>query len=74
MEFKNADDAIHAMSVMHGHPFDARHTFSINRFADIERYANMDENFVEPEKEEYEDKVCTYHLFLYVSPHLIDES
>lgn len=71
IEFKNADDAIHAISVMNGHPFDAKHTFYINQFADIERYANMDENYVEPEEEEFEEKVCTSHQpCMWVSPHL----
>ena len=43
---------------MNGHPFDAKHTFRINRFTDIERYANMDETYVEPKVEEYRPKVC----------------
>ena len=42
---------------MNGHPFDARHTFQINRFTDIERFADLDETYVEPEREEYHTKV-----------------
>ncbi|KZT06524.1 translation initiation factor eIF-3b [Laetiporus sulphureus 93-53] len=56
IEFKNANDAAFAMNAMHGHPFDARHTFLVNRFTDIERYANLDETYVEPEPEEYKPK------------------
>ena len=48
---------MHALSVMQGVPFDAKHTFYLNRFTDVERYAEMDENFVAPPKEEYEPKV-----------------
>lgn len=57
MEFKNADDAMYALNVMNGHPFDAKHTFLINRFTDIERYAEMDETFIEPEPERYQPRV-----------------
>jgi len=46
---------------MHGHPFDSKHTFHINRFSDIERYANMDETYIEPKMEEYRPKVCTVY-------------
>ncbi|KAL5495196.1 PRT1 [Sanghuangporus weigelae] len=56
MEFKNADDAMYALNAMNGHPFDARHTFLINRFTDIEKYVEMDETFAEPEPEQYQPK------------------
>ena len=58
IEFKNAHDAAFAQSAMDGHPFDSKHTFRVNRFTDIERYADMDETYVEPEPEEYKPKVC----------------
>ncbi|KAH7883687.1 translation initiation factor eIF-3b [Phlebopus sp. FC_14] len=51
-----ADAAAFAVGAMHGHPFDSRHTFSVNRFVDIEQYANMDETYVEPQVEEYRPK------------------
>ena len=57
MEFKNADDAARALVAMNGHPFDAKHTFLINRFTDFERYLNLDETYVEPPPEEYKPKV-----------------
>ncbi|KAI0796282.1 translation initiation factor eIF-3b [Irpex lacteus] len=56
MEFKNADDAAYALAAMNGHPFDARHTFYINRFIDVEKYVNLDETWVEPEPEPYKPK------------------
>lgn len=42
---------------MNGHPFDATHTFFVNRFTDIEKFADMDETYVEPQQEEYVAKV-----------------
>lgn len=42
---------------MNGHPFDAKHTFLVNRFTDIEKFADMDETYVEPVREEYHAKV-----------------
>lgn len=57
MEFKTADDANYALSAMHGHPFDAKHTFLINRFSDVERLADIEETFVEPEPEPYQPRV-----------------
>ena len=57
MEFKNADDAAYAMAAMNGHPFDAKHTFFVNLFTDVERFADLDETWVEPEPEPYKPKV-----------------
>jgi translation initiation factor 3 subunit B len=53
----SADAATFAINVMHGHPFDSKHTFLVNRFTDIEQYANMDETYVEPKIEEFHPKV-----------------
>ncbi|KAJ7169985.1 eukaryotic translation initiation factor eIF2A-domain-containing protein [Mycena filopes] len=50
---KTVDDANLALGAMHNHPFDAKHQFKVNRFTDIERYADMDETYIEPETEEY---------------------
>lgn len=47
---------------MNGHPFDTKHTFRINRFTDIERYASIDETYVEPTVEEYRPKVWLPYL------------
>jgi translation initiation factor 3 subunit B len=61
VEFKNVDDANLALASIHDHPFDARHTFKVARFTDIERYASMDETYTEPELGEYTPKadLCT---------------
>ncbi|KZT70337.1 translation initiation factor eIF-3b [Daedalea quercina L-15889] len=56
IEFKNAIDAAFAQTAMDGHPFDSKHTFRVNRFTDIERYADMDETYVDPEPDEYKPK------------------
>ncbi|KAI6132740.1 translation initiation factor eIF-3b [Pisolithus croceorrhizus] len=56
MDLGNADAATHAANAMNGHPFDARHTFYVNKFSDIEQFANMDETYVEPKVEEYRPK------------------
>lgn len=53
----SADAATFAINSMHGHPFDSKHTFLVNRFVDIEQYANMDETYVEPKIEEFHPKV-----------------
>jgi translation initiation factor 3 subunit B len=48
---------------MNGHPFDAKHTFLVNRFTDVEKYANLDETYVEPQREEYHAKARrSFHL------------
>ncbi|KAF9044817.1 translation initiation factor eIF-3b [Hymenopellis radicata] len=53
IDFRSADDANLALGTMHNHPFDAKHSFKVNKFADIERYANLEETYVPPETEEY---------------------
>jgi translation initiation factor 3 subunit B len=52
---------------MNGHPFDARHTFFVNRFTDIEKFAELDETYVEPQREEYHPKVCLQSRFLIIT-------
>ncbi|KAH9939231.1 translation initiation factor eIF-3b [Epithele typhae] len=56
MEFKTPDDASRTLATMNGHPFDAKHTFYINRLTDFDRYIDMDESYLEPEPEEYKPK------------------
>lgn len=65
MEFKTAEEASLAMSTMQGFQFDAKHTFIINRFSDIERYAEMDPTYSEPKQAEYTPRVCFIPLFLF---------
>jgi RNA recognition motif-containing protein len=61
IEFRNADAATYALNEMNGHPFDAKHTFLVNRFTDVEKFANLDETYVEPQREEYHPK-ARHHL------------
>lgn len=63
VEFRNVDDAEIALGTMHNHPFDAKHTFKANRFTDIERYADLDETYVEPELEEYTPRVRLLYVY-----------
>ncbi|KAF8912765.1 translation initiation factor eIF-3b [Gymnopilus junonius] len=53
VEFRNADDANLALATLHNHPFDAKHTFRLNHFTDVERFAELDETYNEPKLEEY---------------------
>ena len=42
---------------MDGYPFDKRHKFAVNRFTDVEKLADLDEQYKAPEEEEYQDRV-----------------
>ncbi|KAF9270322.1 translation initiation factor eIF-3b [Marasmius fiardii PR-910] len=53
VDFRNADEANLALTAMNNHPFDSKHTFKVNRFTDVEKYAELDETHVEPEDEEF---------------------
>lgn len=72
IEFRNVDEANLALVALNNHPFDAKHTFKLNRFADIEKYANLDETYVEPEAEEFVPKV-SLHFQKYRSGEIYDE-
>ncbi|KAA1468146.1 translation initiation factor eIF-3b [Dentipellis sp. KUC8613] len=56
VEFRTADEATFALNEVNGLPFGSKHTLWINRFTDIEKYANLDETYVEPQREEYQSK------------------
>ncbi len=60
IDFRSAEDANVALSALHNHPFDAKHTFKLNKFTDVEKFANMDETYIEPETEEYVTRVCCF--------------
>ena len=60
IEFKNAEDAQLAILSVHNHPFDAKHTFKVNRFTDVDKFAELDEAYVEPTIEEFVPKVCVH--------------
>lgn len=65
VEFKNYEDAELALVSMHNHPFDAKHTFKVNRFTDIEKYAELDETYAEPELEEFTSRVGIFAILPY---------
>jgi hypothetical protein len=62
MELASAEDAALAIRMMDGYPFDKRHKFSVNRFTDVEKLANLDEEYKEPAEEEYKDRVSDDRL------------
>jgi translation initiation factor 3 subunit B len=64
IEFKDVDDANLALATIHNYPFDAKHTFKVNRFTDIQKYAAMDETYTEPELGEYTPKVSLLHPYV----------
>lgn len=65
-EFSSVDEANIAIASLNGTHFDKSHALFANRFTDIEKFANMDEGYVEPEIEPYEAKVsrCQFQLFM----------
>lgn len=57
IELASTEDANLAIRTMDGYPFDKRHKFAVNRFTDVEKLANLDEQYTEPPEEEYTDRV-----------------
>ncbi len=63
LDFSSADEANICLSTVHGSHFDKSHQLVVNRFTDIEKFATLDETYVEPTVEEYTPKVILYvHL------------
>ena len=62
IEFRNAEEAAMAIAILNNHAFDSKHTFKLNLFTDIERFANLDETYVEPKTEEYQPRVRALDL------------
>ena len=60
MEFKTREDAEYAINTMNNVPFDSKHTFRLNHFLDVEKYAEIDPTYVEPEIEVYKPGVRNY--------------
>ena len=56
-EFSSAEEANHAMAVMQGLALDKDHKLVINKFTDIEKFASMDDAYVEPQMEEFKSRV-----------------
>lgn len=53
----NPTEAQAFQRALHGHAFDKRHTFSVVPFTDVDSYANLDEEFKEPPKEDWAPRV-----------------
>ncbi|KAL1921130.1 uncharacterized protein VTP21DRAFT_10846 [Calcarisporiella thermophila] len=56
IEFKSPEDASEACKKANGYRLDKSHTLAVNRFVDVEKYSNMEDEFQEPEAEEYVEK------------------
>jgi len=56
IELQDADEATHAIRTMNGYAFDKKHRFVVSRFTDIERLANMEETYQDPEEEPFEQR------------------
>lgn len=56
IELRDAEEATQAIRTMNGYAFDKKHRFVVNRFTDIERLANMDETYKDPEEEPFEQR------------------
>jgi hypothetical protein len=41
IDFRNADAAAYVLNELNRHPFDTKHTFLVNSFADIENFADL---------------------------------
>ncbi|KAJ1020578.1 hypothetical protein NDA13_005892 [Ustilago tritici] len=56
VEMASAEDAAQAIRQMDGYAFDKKHRFSVHRFTDVEKYANLSEEYVEPAEEEFKPR------------------
>ncbi|CAG8453165.1 798_t:CDS:2 [Diversispora eburnea] len=56
LEFETADQAIMAIKQYDGYPMDKTHYLAVNRFTDIEKYSQIEEEYKEPEEENFVEK------------------
>lgn len=59
VEYQTAEQALNAVKTIHGTPIDKRHTYNVNKLADIEKYGRegrVNEEYNAPEIEEYKEK------------------
>ncbi|KAI8979412.1 eukaryotic translation initiation factor eIF2A-domain-containing protein [Mycotypha africana] len=56
IEFKSAESAHAAVKNLDGHKLSKTVTLSVNKFTDVEKYTDMNEQYVEPEIEPYTPK------------------
>lgn len=56
IEFENAEMAATAIEVGNGHKLDKSHVLSMTKFDDVPIFANMNDCYVDPEIEPFEEK------------------
>lgn len=59
VEYSSPEQAIHATKQLHGVPFDKKHTLSVNKLTDIDRYGRegrVDDEYQQPDYEPFVDK------------------
>jgi translation initiation factor 3 subunit B len=57
IEFETAEQATLAVKLIDGFKMDKSHTLAVNRFTDVEKYSNVEEEFHAPPEEEFIEKV-----------------
>lgn len=57
VSLQNPTEAQMFQRALDGYAFDKRHTFSVVPFAEVESYANLDDEYVEPEQTEWAPRV-----------------
>ncbi|POW06563.1 hypothetical protein PSHT_10300 [Puccinia striiformis] len=56
IELNSPQDADRAVRNLHDYPFDKKHRFTVIKFTEVERFAHVAENFVQPVLEEYKPR------------------
>ena len=56
LELASNDEASQAIRAMNGYAFDKKHRFLMSRLTDVERLANMDESYTDPEEEPFQQR------------------
>ncbi|KAG0223885.1 Translation initiation factor 3 subunit b [Actinomortierella wolfii] len=56
IEFETAEQASNAVKLIDGYKMDRSHTLAVNRFTDVEKYTNVEEEFVPPEEPPFVEK------------------
>ncbi|KAF9898492.1 Translation initiation factor 3 subunit b [Lobosporangium transversale] len=56
IEFETDEQASLAVKLIDGFKMDKSHTLAVNRFTDVEKYTNVEEEFVPPPEEEFVEK------------------
>jgi translation initiation factor 3 subunit B len=51
------------------YPMDKTHYLAVNRFTDIEKYSQIEEEYKEPEEEKFVEKVMDFFIQYYIIQH-----